>query len=269
MMFGAIEAGGTKFVCAVGNEVFEILDQITISTTSPEETMPRVVAFFKPYIGEIKAMGVSSFGPIDVTKGSDTYGYITNTPKVKWQFFDFLGYIKQHIPNVEITWTTDVNGSAYGEYMFREDTKDLVYYTIGTGIGGGAISNGHIIEGVTHPEMGHVPVRKHPDDVFAGICPNHGDCLEGLASGPAIEARLGVNSKDIPASDPYWDIQAYYIAQSAFNTSLFFSPEVIIYGGGVMKVEGLQDKVREQFEAINNGYIDTPLLEEYIVTPTL
>ena len=268
-MFGAIEAGGTKFVCAVGDEAFEIIDQVTIPTTVPEETMPKVIAFFEPYAEKLQAIGISSFGPIDVTRESETYGYITNTPKIKWQFLDFLGTVKEAFPGIPMTWTTDVNGSAYGEYTVREGVEHLVYYTIGTGIGGGAISNGQIIEGVTHPEMGHVPIRKHPDDEFAGICPNHGDCFEGSACGPAIEARIGKNSKEIPTDDPYWDIQAYYIAQSAFNTSLFYSPEVIIYGGGVMKVPGLLDKVREQFAQINQEYIDVPPLDEYIVTPAL
>lgn len=268
-MYGAIEAGGTKFVCAVGNEDFDIVDQMTIPTVSPEETMSQVIAFFKPYKKDLQAIGISSFGPIDVTKDSNTYGYITNTPKIKWQNFNFLGTVQDAFPSIPLTWTTDVNGSAYGECTVRKGIEHLVYYTIGTGIGGGAISNGQIIEGRTHPEMGHVPVRKHADDDFAGICPNHGDCLEGLACGPAIEARLGVNSKDIPADDPYWDIQAYYIAQSAFNTSLFFSPEVIIYGGGVMKVEGLLERVREQFQEINQEYLDIPDVENYIVTPQL
>lgn len=166
-------------------------------------------------------------------------------------------------------WTTDVNASAYGEYSVRENIDTLVYYTVGTGIGGGSVTNGKFIEGITHPEMGHVSVRRHSDDSFKGNCPSHGDCLEGLASGLAIEERLGISSEDIPASDPYWDIQAYYIAQSAYNARLFLAPEVIVYGGGVMKVEGLLYKVREQFAKLNNDYVSTPTLEQYIVAPKL
>lgn len=268
-MYGAIEAGGTKFVCSVGNDKLEIIEQLTIPTVSPEETMPLVVEFFKQFENELKAIAIGSFGPIDVKEDSETYGYITSTPKLKWRNYDFLGHIKDQFPNVETAWTTDVNAAAYGEYSVREGIDSLVYYTVGTGIGGGSVKNGEFIQGITHPEMGHVSVRKHPEDHFEGNCPSHGDCLEGLACGPAIEKRLGVSSKDIPASDPYWDIQAYYIAQSAYNATLFLAPEVIVYGGGVMKVEGLLDKVREQFMKLNNDYVSTPALDQYIVAPEL
>lgn len=268
-MYGAIEAGGTKFVCSVGNDKLEIMEQLTIPTVSPEETMPLVVEFFKQFEDELKAIAIGSFGPIDVKEDSETYGYITSTPKLKWRNYDFLGHIKDQFPNVETAWTTDVNASAYGEYSVREGIDTLVYYTVGTGIGGGSVKHGEFIQGITHPEMGHVSVRKHPDDHFEGNCPSHGDCLEGLACGPAIEKRLGISSQDIPASDPYWDIQAYYIAQSAYNATLFLAPEVIVYGGGVMKVEGLLDKVREQFAKLNSDYVSTPALEQYIVAPEL
>ena len=268
-MYGAIEAGGTKFVCSVGNDQLEIVEQLTIPTISPEETMPLVVEFFKQYENELKAIAIGSFGPIDVKEDSPTYGYITSTPKLKWRNYDFLGHIKTQFPTVETAWTTDVNASAYGEYAVREGINNLVYYTVGTGIGGGSVKNGEFIQGITHPEMGHVSVKKHAEDHFEGVCPSHGDCLEGVASGPAIEKRLGVSSKDIPATDPYWDIQAYYIAQSAYNATLFLAPEVIVYGGGVMKVEGLLDKVRQQFAKLNNDYVATPALEQYIVAPEL
>lgn len=268
-MYGAIEAGGTKFVLSVGNDKLEIMEQLTIPTVSPEETMPLVVEFFKQFEDKLKAIAIGSFGPIDVKEDSDTYGYITSTPKLKWRNYDFLGHIKKQFPTVETAWTTDVNASAYGEYSVRKGIDSLVYYTVGTGIGGGAVKNGEFIQGITHPEMGHVSVRKHPEDDFEGNCPSHGDCLEGLACGPAIEKRLGISSKDIPAEDPYWDVQAFYLAQSAYNATLFLAPEVIVYGGGVMKVEGLLDKVRDQFKRLNNDYVTTPSLEQYIVAPAL
>ncbi|WP_025730197.1 ROK family protein [Atopobacter phocae] len=268
-MYGAIEAGGTKFVCSIGNDKLEIIKQLTIPTVSPEETMPQVVGFFKEFEKQLKAIAIGSFGPIDVTEDSETYGYITNTPKLKWRNYNFLGYLENHFPNVKTAWTTDVNASAYGEYSVREGINNLVYFTVGTGIGGGGVKNDEFIQGITHPEMGHVSVKKHIDDHFEGICPSHGECLEGLACGPAIEKRLGMSSKDVLATDPYWDIQAYYIAQSAYNATLFLSPEVIVYGGGVMKVEGLLDKVRDQFKKINNDYISLSPLEQYIVEPKL
>ena len=268
-MYGAIEAGGTKFVLSVGNEALEIIDQLTIPTVSPEETMPLVIEFFKQFENNLLAIGIGSFGPIDVNPESSTYGFITQTPKLKWRNYDFLGNIQKAFPNVKTAWTTDVNASAYGEYAVRDGVENLVYYTVGTGVGGGGVKQGKFVEGISHPEMGHIPVKKHADDSFDGHCPSHGDCLEGLASGPAVEARLGKSAKDVPADDPYWDIQAYYIAQSAYTTTLLLAPEMIIYGGGVMKVEGLLEKVRLAFDKLNQGYMSTPDLEKYIVSPKL
>lgn len=268
-MYGAIEAGGTKFVLSVGDEALEIIDQLTIPTVSPEETMPLVIEFFKQFENNLLAIGIGSFGPIDVNTESSTYGFITQTPKLKWRNYDFLGNIQKAFPNVKTAWTTDVNASAYGEYAVRDGVENLVYYTVGTGVGGGGVKQGKFVEGISHPEMGHIPVKKHADDSFDGHCPSHGDCLEGLASGPAVEARLGKSAKDVPADDPYWDIQAYYIAQSAYTTTLLLAPEMIIYGGGVMKVEGLLEKVRLAFDKLNQGYMSTPDLEKYIVSPKL
>lgn len=268
-MYGAIEAGGTKFVLSVGNEALEIIDQLTIPTVSPEETMPLVIEFFKQFENNLLAIGIGSFGPIDVNPESSTYGFITQTPKLKWRNYDFLGNIQKAFPNVKTAWTTDVNASAYGEYAVRDGVENLVYYTVGTGVGGGGVKQGKFVEGISHPEMGHIPVKKHADDSFDGHCPSHGDCLEGLASGPAVEARFGKSAKDVPADDPYWDIQAYYIAQSAYTTTLLLAPEMIIYGGGVMKVEGLLEKVRLAFDKLNQGYMSTPDLEKYIVSPKL
>ena len=268
-MYGAIEAGGTKFVLSVGDEALEIIDQLTIPTVSPEETMPLVIEFFKQFENNLLAIGIGSFGPIDVNTESSTYGFITQTPKLKWRNYDFLGSIQKAFPNVKTAWTTDVNASAYGEYAVRDGVENLVYYTVGTGVGGGGVKQGKFVEGISHPEMGHIPVKKHADDSFDGHCPSHGDCLEGLASGPAVEARFEKSAKDIPADDPYWDIQAYYIAQSAYTTTLLLAPEMIIYGGGVMKVEGLLEKVRLAFDKLNQGYMSTPDLEQYIVSPKL
>lgn len=268
-MLGAIEAGGTKFVCAVGHDIDNIVDQVTIPTTTPDETMLQVLSFFKKYEEELKAIGIASFGPIDIDEKSNTYGYITNTPKLKWQNTDFLGWIKKEFPNVPLTWTTDVNGSAYGEYTVRENIANIVYYTIGTGVGGGAVINGELLQGKTHPEMGHVSVRKSEQDTFEGACPYHGDCLEGLVSGPAVEARRGKPSKEIPEDDSYWDLHANYIAQSMLNTSLITSPEVIILGGGVMKVPGLIEKIRKELTALNNDYAPIEAVEDYLVLPQL
>ena len=270
MLYGSIEAGGTKFVCAVGNEKLEILERVSFPTTTPEETMPQVIAFFNQYKDDLAAIGVGSFGPIDIRKTSDTYGYITSTPKLAWQNYNFLGAMKAAF-DIPMAWTTDVNAAAYGEYAFGngQGKSSVVYYTIGTGVGAGALQDGKFIEGFSHPEMGHMLVVPHKDDHFEGACPFHGNCLEGMAAGPAVEKRNGRKVQDIPQDDPFWEIEAEYIAQCAYNTTLMFSPEVIIFGGGVMKQRHMVEKVHAAFTRIMQGYVATPAIEEYIVTPAL
>ena len=270
MLYGSIEAGGTKFVCAVGNEKLEILERVSFPTTTPDETMPQVIAFFNQYKDDLVAIGVGSFGPIDIRQTSETYGYITSTPKLAWQNYNFLGTMKAAF-DIPMAWTTDVNAAAYGEYAFGngQGKSSVVYYTIGTGVGAGALQEGKFIEGFSHPEMGHMLVVPHKDDHFEGACPFHGNCLEGMAAGPAVEKRNGRKGQDIPQDDPFWEIEAEYIAQCAYNTTLMFSPEVIIFGGGVMKQRHMVEKVHAAFTRIMQGYVATPAIEEYIVTPAL
>lgn len=270
MLYGAIEAGGTKFVCAISDETLTIKERASFPTTIPEETMQAVIDFFKPYKEELVAIGVGSFGPIDIHKDSKTYGYITSTPKLAWQNFDFVGTLKK-VFDIPIAWTTDVNAAAYGEYVFGngKDQSNVIYYTIGTGVGGGALQEGRFVEGFSHPEMGHMLVVPHPEDTFSGNCPFHGNCLEGMAAGPAIEQRAGRKGQDIAEDDPIWTIEAEYVAQCAYNTTLMFSPDVIIFGGGVMKQRHMVEKVHQAFERLLKNYVETPKLEGYIVTPKL
>ena len=269
-MYGAIEAGGTKFVCAVGDDDLNILHQASFPTTTPEITMPLVIDFFKEYGQALKSIGVGSFGPIDLAVQSPTYGFITSTPKIPWQDFDFVGLIKREL-QVPVAWTTDVNAAAYGEYMAGagKGLSSLVYYTIGTGVGGGGIQNGQFVQGFSHPEMGHQLLHRHPADTYQGNCPFHGDCLEGLAAGPAIEKRLGIKGSDLPAEDAYWEIEADYLAQCAYNTTLLFSPELIVFGGGVMKQDQLLAKIRSRFQELLQGYVKTPDLTQYLQRPKL
>lgn len=269
-LYGSIEAGGTKFVCAIGNEDLEILKRVSFPTTTPEETMPQVIEFFEKNQENLKGIGVGSFGPIDIHRDSPTYGYITSTPKLAWQNYDFVGELKKHF-SLPVAWTTDVNAAAYGEHVAGngQGVNSVVYYTIGTGIGGGALQDGQFVEGFSHPEMGHLLVQHHPDDQFEGACPFHGDCLEGMAAGPAIEKRLGKKGQDLSEDDPFWDIEAYYIAQCAYNTTLMLSPDVIIFGGGVMKQRHMMAKVHKAFKEILKDYVKTPALTDYIVTPAL
>ncbi|MBA1392576.1 ROK family protein [Lactobacillus sp. XV13L] len=270
MLLGSIEAGGTKFVCAVGNENYQVKDQVTFPTTKPAETLQKVADYFKE--SGVEAIGIASFGPIEVRKTAPNYGYITDTPKAGWSNTDFVGFLKKHI-DVPMYFTTDVNGSAYGEYVMaqlsNEDVDSLVYYTVGTGVGGGAIIGGKLVGSLGHPEMGHVKLKRHPDDLdFAGVCPFHKDCLEGLVSGPTFEARLGKKGQDVPLSAPVWDIMSYYAAQAALQVTLILRPDKIVFGGGVTSESFLQ-KVRRDFDQLLNGYVHVPALDQYIMMPEI
>ncbi|SFQ29209.1 ROK family protein [Salibacterium halotolerans] len=268
MYYGAIEAGGTKFVCAVSRGGAGIEARTSIPTTTPEETLKHVFAFFDSYT--LTSMGIGSFGPIDVNTDSDTYGSITSTPKPGWGFFDFLGEIKDRY-NVPTAWTTDVNASAYGEFRAGEAEKSgsCVYLTVGTGIGGGAVVDGKVLEGFGHPEMGHILVRRHPDDKYEGNCPYHADCLEGMAAGPAIEKRHGQTGDRLAADEKVWEIEAYYLAQALVQYTLILRPEVFILGGGVMKQTQLFPLIRQEYKRLLNSYVDTPDPETMITAPAL
>lgn len=268
-MFGAIEAGGTKFVCAVSDNDLNIIERISFPTTYPEETLQRVFEFFDKY-DDVKVIGIGSFGPIDVNIKSSTYGYVTTTPKTKWINFNFLGAMKEHY-NIPIGWTTDVNIACLGEYELgsASDVESCIYLTVGTGVGGGSIINGKFIEGFGHPEMGHILIKSHPDDDFEGVCPYHKNCLEGLAAGPSIEKRYGVKAQDIDPDHKIWGIVAYYLAQALMNYTLIVRPEKIILGGGVMNQEQMIHLVREAFNSLLANYVEIPDINTYIVTPSL
>lgn len=270
MLFGSIEAGGTKFVCAVGNEDYQVKERCVIPTTKPKETISKVINYFKQF--DVAAISIASFGPIEIKKSASNYGYITTTPKKGWANTNIVGMIKAAI-QVPIFFTTDVNGSAYGEYVMsslsNEDISSLVYYTIGTGVGGGAIIDGKVLGGIGHPEMGHVLVKRHPSDSnFLGICPYHRDCLEGLVSGPTFEKRVGKKGADVPLTDPVWQILSYYVAQAALQTTLILRPDKIVFGGGVVS-ELFLEKVRREFTVLLNNYVQVPDLTHYITMPAI
>lgn len=268
ILYGAIEAGGTKFVCAVSKDGTSILKKVTIDTTSPEQTFQQVFTFFDPF--QLTSIGIGSFGPINLNKHSSTYGYITTTPKKEWAFLNFVGKLKERYA-IPIAWTTDVNAAAYGEYKkgAATDVESCLYITVGTGIGGGAIINEKLLEGKHHPEMGHLFVRKHPEDHLGGVCPYHGDCLEGLASGPAIEARYGIKGNTIPENDKVWTFVADYLAQALMSYTLILRVDKIILGGGVMKQSHLYPLIRKKFKGYMNDYVHIPHLTDYIVPPAL
>jgi fructokinase len=272
MRIGAIEAGGTKFVCGVGNEEGEIKDRIHFPTGQPEETMEKVIAYFRDK--GIESIGVGSFGPIDIDRSSPTYGYVTTTPKPGWSGFDFVGTLRAEF-DVTIGWDTDVNAAALGEAVWgaAQGLDSCVYYTIGTGVGVGVYAEGRLVHGLVHPEGGHVMTRRHPADDFSGICPYHGDCLEGMASGPALEARWKSKGHELPVDHPAWGMEAFYIAQAVSGVILTLSPKKVILGGGVMRQAQLFPMIREAVGEILNGYVcAAPILSEidwYIVPPGL
>jgi fructokinase len=271
-LFGAIEAGGTKFVCAVGDAKGEIKERISIPTTTPEETMPEVIAFFKRF--PIEAIGIGSFGPIDVDKNSPTYGNVTTTPKLAWKDYPLLKTIEAEF-SVPTGFNTDVNVAALGEAKLgaAKGVDNCLYITIGTGIGAGAYINGELLQGLTHPEMGHILLRRHPEDTYKGRCPYHADCLEGLAAGPAIEERWGEKAFHLSDKEKVWEMEGYYIAQALMQYILILSPKKIILGGGVMNQEHVLTHVYSYLKDLLNGYVSYPEVEdkmnEYIVRPGL
>nr|WP_039793337.1 ROK family protein [Paenibacillus elgii] len=272
MRIGGIEAGGTKFVCGVGNEQGEVVDSISFPTEDPETTLGKAIAYFKEK--SVDAIGIGSFGPIDIRPGSPTYGYVTTTPKPGWGNVDFLGTLRREF-DVPYGWNTDVNAAAFGEATWgaAKGLKSCLYYTVGTGIGIGVFLEGRLVQGLVHPEGGHMLTRRHPGDDFAGLCPYHGDCLEGMASGPAIEARWNVKGHELPSNHPAWEMEAYYIAQSITGAVLLNSPEKVVLGGGVMQQSQLFPLIREAVKANLNGYVSAgeivERMDEYIVPPGL
>ncbi len=275
--FGAIEAGGTKFVCMVGSGPEHVEAQVRIPTTTPAETLHKVIEFFQPYVRgpKIEAIGIGSFGPIDLTPGSSTYGFITATPKPGWSNTDMLGILQDEL-KVNVAMDTDVNAAALGEFRWgaSKDCDPSLYLTIGTGIGGGYIKDGKPLVGLLIPEMGHIHVKHDLDlDPFPGSCSFHGDCFEGLASGPALQKRLKVRGETISENHSFWEIEASYIASALATYILVLSPKRIILGGGIMQRLFLFPMIKRKVQEELNGYVQSPSLlddiEAYIVPPGL
>ena len=273
-LYGGMEGGGTKFVCAVGTRPDEIIDETRFLTTSPEETLDQAIAFFKKHT--VEAIGLAPFGPLDLNPASPAYGSITATPKPGWSNTDILGRFRKHF-DVQMAFDLDVNAAAYGEYYWLSENRDLdslVYFTIGTGIGAGVIINGKVVHGLTHPEAGHMRLpHDRQKDPFPGCCPFHGDCFEGLANGPAIGRRWGQSGDTLPDDHPAWDLEADYIAYALANVIFLLSPQRIVLGGGVMERPQLFPLIRQKVREIINGYIASPVMtgsmNEYIVQPGL
>jgi fructokinase len=274
-LFGGIEAGGTKFVWAVGSGPDDLSAEVRFPTTTPEETLGRAIDYFKSQAEPVAAIGVGTFGPVDPNPESPRFGFITTTPKPGWAETDFVGALQAEF-DVPVGFDTDVNAAALGEHRWgaAQGLETFLYLTIGTGIGGGAMVEGNLLHGLIHPEMGHIFVPHDWErDPYGGFCPYHGDCFEGLAAGPAIEGRWGQRAEALPEDHPAWELEAEYIASALANFVMILSPQRMILGGGVMEVPRLFPLVRKKTQHKLNGYVQMPeILEEiesYIVPPGL
>lgn len=279
---GAIEAGGTKMVCAVGeicdsgmqskDSEVKIVERVTIPTTTPQETLPKMFQFFADK--QIQTLGIGCFGPINLNQKSKTYGYITSTPKEAWQNCDMAGAFARQL-QVPVGFDTDVNAAILGEVLWgaAKGCDTAIYITIGTGVGVGVYCNEGLLHGLVHPEAGHILLQRHPEDAYTGVCPFHPNCMEGLASGPAIEARWGRPAAELTDNAEVWELEAYYIAQAVTNYILTYSPQKIVLWGGVMHQSQLFALVREKVRELLGGYVRHPQLQgdlsDYIVSPQL
>lgn len=277
-LYGGIEAGGTKFVCMVGTGPDDVVDETRFTTTAPDATIRTALDFFEPYAGrgELAAVGIASFGPLDLNPASATFGHITTTPKTDWYQVDLMGRVRRAL-GVPVAFDTDVNAAAYGEYFWNVENQTLdpfLYVTVGTGIGVGVLANKEPIHGLLHCEAGHFAIpHDWQKDPFAGVCPYHGDCLEGLASGPSMAQRWGRPAEALTDHQGAWELEAEYIALAVINLIYAYSPQRIVLGGGVTLHPGLHGMVREQVRQRLGGYIQSPMvaehIENYIVMPSL
>ncbi len=278
-LYGGIEAGGTKFVCAVGTGPDDIRAELRFPTTSPAETIKKAVAFFEEQqrllSRPLSALGIAAFGPLDPNRGSPTFGFITSTPKPGWQNADLAGEVRRAL-KLPVGFDTDVNGAALaeGRWGAAQGLDTFLYLTIGTGVGGGGMVGGKLMHGLVHPEMGHIRLpRDRQADPFEGFCTYHGDCFEGLASGPALEKRWGVKAETLPPDHPAWALEAHYLGLALSDFICTLSPQRIILGGGVMSQPHLFPLVRAETLRLLNGYVRSPQIlekiDEYIVPPAL
>ncbi len=271
MLYGAIEAGGTKMVVALVEDTGEIKDKVVIPTTTPEETMPQIIEYLKGK--DIRAVGVGSFGPVDVVKDSPTYGCIMNTPKLAWKNYHLVEALETGL-GVRVSLDTDVNAACLGEmtYGCAKGIGNVIYVTIGTGIGAGIAVEGKLLHGMMHPEAGHILITKRLADRGQSVCPYHDSCFEGLASGPSIEARWGKKAYELVDNQIVWELESEYIAKGLMNMILTLSPQKIILGGGVMHQKQLFPLIREKVAEVLNHYYDTRELadmDSYIVPASL
>jgi len=276
-LYGGIEGGGTKFVCAVGRGPDDLVAEVRFPTSGPQETIAQAVRFFREQQADepLAAIGIASFGPIDPNPASPTFGYVTTTPKPGWENADFAGEVHRAL-GVPVGFDTDVNVAALGEYRWgaAQGLDTFIYLTVGTGLGGGGLVNGQLIHGMMHPEMGHIRIpHDQKEDPFEGVYIYHGDCLEGLACGPALEGRWGQRGETLPPDHPAWELEARYLAYGVVNYTLTLAPQRVIMGGGVMGQAHLFPMIRANVRRLLNGYLQVPQiareLDRFVVPPEL
>jgi fructokinase len=276
-LYGGVETGGTKINCLIATSPADIRAEARFSTTTPDENIRQIIGFFQTHMRDapIVALGVASFGPLDLKVDSPTYGYVTVSNKPSWEFSNIASKLK-HALQVPVTIDTDVNGAALGEYTWgaAKNLENVLYITVGTGIGVGVVINGKPLHGLVHPEGGHILVpHDWLADPFIGVCPFHGDCLEGLASGPAIKRRWGQSAEALDAEHPAWYLEANYLGLGLHNLILSLSPNRIVLGGGVMNQKHLFPLIRRKVQQALSGYLHTEAItqkiDEYIVPARL
>jgi fructokinase len=269
-MIAGIELGGTKTVVAIGTAQGKVLEELRFPTTDPVSTFTTAVEWLSER-GGVEAIGIGAFGPVGIVPGRPNYGRMLATPKKDWEGFSIIKALGAAFPTAKLTLETDVNAAALAEAKIgaAAGLNDVCYITIGTGIGAGILSGGHLIHGALHPEFGHLKVPGMPGDEFPGVCPFHGDCLEGLASGPAIAARWGKPAQELEADHPAWDTQAWYLAHGILSLLAIVSPEQVIVGGGVSQAFGLHEKIQRTLVKIAGAYFPPLLKKDYAVAPKL
>lgn len=274
-LYAGIEAGGTKFVLGVGSAEAGSRATTTVKTRDPDETFAELAAFFAEHAPEAgyAGVGIASFGPVDLDRQSRTYGHILETPKLAWRGADLIGRLRKLI-DAPAAIDTDVNAAALAEAKLgagKDRSDDLAYVTVGTGIGAGLVIDGRPVHGTLHPELGHIYVRRHESlGDFPGICPSHGDCLEGIAAGPAIQARWGAGLDTLPLDHPAWAAEIEHLAQLCTTLLLTVSPATIVLGGGVMNQQALFPRIRARTAQLISDYVrdaDAAALERRIVPP--
>ncbi len=254
-LIAGLELGGTKTVVAIGERDGTIAEEFRYPTTTPEETLAIALDWWAAR-GAVISLGVASFGPIRLRRDAADYGVYLTTPKLAWQGFSLADFFAKHLPNAALMIETDVNAALLAEWKkgAAQGVKNAIYLTVGTGIGAGVLCEGRLVHGSLHPEMGHLRVPRKAGDDFAGVCPFHGDCWEGLASGPAMEKRWGLPAHCLPEDHPAWELEAYYLAQGLFSAVAILSPERMILGGGVSQAPQLHARISEHLHQLSNGY---------------